>query len=62
MITRRLKMTKVTYKDIQDATQKELKKTYKLDDRGMEKALRNHLDGANAQERRQEYDKFYRKR
>lgn len=53
---------KITYSDLQSATQNELKKIYKVDDRGMEQALRKHLDGANAQERRAEYDKFYRRK
>lgn len=53
---------KVHFNDIRDATQVELKSTYNLDLRGMEKAVRQHLDGANAQERREFYDKFYRRK
>ncbi|HEX4372204.1 MAG TPA: hypothetical protein VHZ50_02765 [Puia sp.] len=52
-------MSKVTWNDLNNATQSELKKTYKLSDRQMEQSVRHHLDGANAQERRQVYQKFY---
>lgn len=54
-------MTKsdVTWNDIRDATQQEIKKTYKLDDRQLENAVRKHLDGANSKERREFYQKFY---
>ena len=55
-------MGKVTWNDIQNGTQNDLKKVYKLDSRGMEKQIRSHLDGANAKERRQVYDKFYSRR
>jgi hypothetical protein len=55
-------MSKVTWNDIQNATQAELKKTYKLDARQMEQSVRKHLDGANAQERRQVYQNFYSRR
>jgi len=53
---------KVKFNDIRDATQIELKKTYKLDLHSMEKGIRQHLDGANAMERREFYDKFYRRK
>ena len=52
----------VTWNDIKDAHQDELKKTYKLTDRELEKSFRKHLDGANMQERRQMYEKLYGKR
>lgn len=52
-------MSKVTWNDLHNASQSELKKTYKLTDRQMEKAVRKHLDGANATERRQVYQQFY---
>jgi hypothetical protein len=50
---------KVTWNDLQNATQKELKKTYKLDSRGLENSVRKHLDGADQKERRDVYQKFY---
>lgn len=53
---------KVTWNDLHNATQQELKKTYKLTDRQLEHQIRSHLDGANATERRREYDQLYRKR
>lgn len=49
-------MNKVTWRDLHDATQQELKKTYKLSSRGLERAVRAHLDGANATERRNLYE------
>lgn len=55
-------MTKVTWNDLQNASQKELKKTYKLNNREMEKAVRQHLDGANTQERREVYQNFFLRR
>ena len=55
-------MSKVTWNDINNASQTELKKTYKLDSRQMEQAVRKHLDGANATERRDVYNKFYSRR
>lgn len=53
---------KLQWNDIESATQHELKKTYKLNDRQLEHQLRNHLDGANAKERRETYEKLYGKR
>lgn len=55
-------MSKVTWNDIQNGTQKELKKTYKLDSRQMETQVRRHLEGANAKERRQVYQNFFSRR
>ena len=55
-------MSKVTWNDIQNATPKDLQKTYKLDSRQMEVAVRKHLDGANAAERRQLYTKLYERK
>jgi hypothetical protein len=48
-------MNKVTWGDLQNATHKELKKVYKLDDRQLENQVRRHLDGATAKERRDMY-------
>lgn len=53
---------KPTWNDLHSATQHELKKTYKLDSRGLEQAIRRHLDGANATERRQVYGEVFNKR
>jgi hypothetical protein len=54
-------MGKPTWNDLKEATPKELMRVYKLDQRGLENAHRKHLDGANATERRTEYDQLYRK-
>lgn len=53
---------KVTWNDLTSATQQELKKTYKLNDRQLENQVRGHLDGANATERRNLYQDVYGKR
>lgn len=50
---------KVTWNDLREATSADLKKTYKLNDCQLEHAVRNHLDGANAAERRQLYGTVY---
>jgi hypothetical protein len=55
-------MKKVTWNDLHEGTAKELKKTYKLSDRQLEHALRNHLDGAVQSERRYFYQTLYGKR
>jgi hypothetical protein len=55
-------MNKITWNDIHSATQQELKETYKLTDRQLEQQVRQHLDGANANERRQLYEVAYGKR
>ena len=55
-------MKKVTWNDLHEASQTDLKSTYKLNDRELEKGLRKHLDGANAKERREVYDQFYRRK
>jgi hypothetical protein len=46
---------KVTWHDLMTATAKELKSTYRLNDQGLERAVRKHMDGANPQERRDLY-------
>jgi hypothetical protein len=53
---------KITWNDLHSATQQELKKTYKLNDRQLENQVRGHLDGANAKERRNLYQAVYGKR
>jgi hypothetical protein len=50
---------KVTWRDLHEATQKDLKRIYRVDSRGLENQVRRHLDGANATERRQVYQQFY---
>lgn len=52
----------ITWNDIKNATQHELKKSYKMNDRQLESSLRNHLDGASREERRELYQKLYGKR
>lgn len=42
---------KVTWNDLHNATFKELKKTYKLNDRQLETQVRKHMDGASAEQR-----------
>jgi len=53
---------KVTWNDLNSATQQELRKTYKLNDRQLEIQVRHHLDGANASDRRRMYETVYAKR
>lgn len=52
-------MQKVTWNDIQEAHQNDLKRVYKLSDRDLEKQIRTHMDGANHEERRNFYQKMY---
>ncbi len=55
-------MKKVTWNNLHEATQQELRKTYKLNDRQLENAVRHHMDGANSAERRKLYQTVYGKR
>lgn len=55
-------MSKVTWSDLFSGTFTELKKTYKLDDKNLEKQVRRHMDGANAQERRDLYKTVWDKK
>lgn len=55
-------MSKITWSDFQTATVGELKKTYKTDDRGIEKEFRKHLGGADTGEMTKQYHKFYDRR
>ena len=50
---------KVTWNDLQEADQDELKKIYKIDSRQLEQQVRRHWDGASPQERRQLYETVY---
>lgn len=58
----KLDKKKVTWNDLESATFKDLKKTYKLNDMQLELQVRSHLDGANTQERRDIYKKVWDKR
>ena len=53
---------KVTWRDLHSATQKDLKRIYGLDSRGLENQVRRHLDGASQTERRAVYEQFYSRR
>jgi hypothetical protein len=55
-------MSKVTWNDLHNATQSELKKTYKLNDRQLETQVRKHMDGANSHQRRDFYETVYSKK
>jgi hypothetical protein len=57
-----MEQQKVKWNDISEATPKELKKVYKLNDRQLENQIRGHLYGANAKERRGKYEELYGKR
>lgn len=52
-------MSKPTWNDLHQAPIADLKRIYKLDTKQMEHAVREHLQGANAQERSALYDKVY---
>lgn len=53
-------MGKVTFNDLKDASSSDLKRVYKLDDRGLERAVRKHMDGINtAHGRREFYESVY---
>jgi len=56
------KVKKVSYHDLMTASGSEIKKTYKLNDRQLEQAVRRHHDGANANERRAFYEQVYNKK
>lgn len=53
---------KVTWNDLHNATQHELKKTYKLSDRDLERQVRSHLDGASRDDSQSLYKTVYDKR
>lgn len=50
-----------TRRDYEEASPKELKKTYKLNDRQLENAYRKHLHGASTPEYRKAYEMLYRR-
>lgn len=51
---------KVTWNDLHEASPAELKKTYRLSDRQLERQIRRHWDGANSHDRRKLYEAVYR--
>jgi hypothetical protein len=53
---------KVTWNDLHTATFKELKSTYKLNDRQLENQVRRHMDGAGNSERRELYKTVWDKK
>ena len=55
-------MAKVTWNDLHNASQKELKKTYKLSDRQLEVQVRKHMDGASMEQRKGLYQTVYSKK
>lgn len=55
-------MHKVTWNDLFSGTFKDLKKTYKLNDKQLENQVRSHLDGANAKDRRDIYKAVWDKK
>lgn len=55
-------MSKVTWSDLHNATSKELKKKYRLNDMQLEQQVRKHMDGANPEERRNLYKTVWDKK
>ncbi len=55
-------MSKVSWNDLHNATFKELKKTYKLNDMQLEHQVRRHMDGASMEQRKELYETVYSKR
>lgn len=53
--------SKPTFNDFQEASPKEIQKTYKLDQRGLENAQRRVMYGANQLDLRKGYEMFYRR-
>lgn len=53
---------KITYYNLLTEPVADLKKFYKATDRQIEKQVRRHMDGANAQERRGLYEAVFSKR
>lgn len=55
-------MKKVTWQDLHEATPGELIRAYKLVGNQLEIQVRRHLDGSNAQERRNVYDQLFKRK
>ena len=60
-------MSKVTWNDLHEATQQDIRSTYKLPngkrgDAMLENQVRQHLYGATQKERREFYQQFYGRR
>lgn len=52
----------ITWNDVQEAHQDDLKRIYRKSPRELEQSIRRHLDGASPEERRQAYETLYGKR
>lgn len=52
---------KLTYRDFEESKPNDLRKFYGLSNHELEQQHRKHLEGANTQEMRREYEKFYRR-
>lgn len=48
-------MGKPTFQDLFNATSADLRRVYKLDDRGLEKEVKRHMDGINSPAERREF-------
>ena len=48
-----------TWSDLQNATFKDIKRVYKLNDKQLEMGVRNHLDGATSEQRSDMYKKVW---
>lgn len=55
-------MKRIGYNDFMNASQSEIKKTYKISDRRLEKSFRQHLYGATSKEMTKCYEDFYGRR
>lgn len=54
-MSERLHSGKISWNDLHEASFKELKKTYKVNDQNLEIQVRRHLDSASMEERRDVY-------
>lgn len=59
-----MKKVNLSYANFTEASQQDIRKTCKIGygkkaDQSLENAIRKHLDGANAKERRDFYNQFY---
>jgi hypothetical protein len=50
---------KISFYELQNMHSSELKKKYKMNDRQLEQSMRNHMDGANREERSQFYKEVW---
>lgn len=49
----------MSWNDLHQYTPAELKQKYRVDDKGLEKGIRNHWDGSNRQEKIDLYKNVY---